>query len=198
MRLVGRQAELTRIESALAAAATSRDTPNRLEVVSISGDAGIGKTRLAEEAAAAARKRGFVVLAGTAYPLGTAIAYGPMLEAFGNYLRGLPAVERTRSTSGLDELGRLFPDLVGARPEPIGDPALQKARLFDAVDRLLDRMADRRPVLLLLDDLHWADDARGVHLYVGRDAELSLGRNEAQLIPGAVCSERRSETIARR
>ncbi|HKF76743.1 MAG TPA: AAA family ATPase [Candidatus Dormibacteraeota bacterium] len=158
MRLVGRQAELTPITSAVAAVATSGDSP-RVRVVSISDEAGIGKTRLAEEAAAVARERGFVVLAGTAYPLGTSIAYGPLLEALGNHLRALSDFERARLTSGLEELGRLFPGLVGARPEPVGDPALEKARLFDAADRFLARMAERRPVLLLLDDLHWADAA---------------------------------------
>jgi hypothetical protein len=63
-----------------------------------------------------------------------------------------------RSTS-LEDLGRLFPDLVGGRPESIGDPALEKARLFDAVDRLLSRTTDCRPMLLLLDDIQWADVA---------------------------------------
>jgi hypothetical protein len=76
-RLAGRQAELARLASAIAAAAGSRGTPHRPGLVSISGEAGIGKTRLAEEAAAAARARGFAVLVGAAYPLGTAVAYGP-------------------------------------------------------------------------------------------------------------------------
>jgi DNA-binding CsgD family transcriptional regulator len=156
-RLAGRQAELARLASAIAAAATPRGTADPPELVSIYGEAGIGKTRLAEEAAATARTRGFAVLVGAAYPLGTAVAYGPLLEALGNHLGALPAVERVRSTSGLEDLGRLFPDLVGGRPEPIGDPALEKARLFDAVGRLLSRMAERRPVLLLLDDVQWAD-----------------------------------------
>jgi DNA-binding CsgD family transcriptional regulator len=158
-RLAGRQAELARLDSAIAVAATPRGRPDRPGLVSISGEAGIGKTRLAEEAAAAARARGFGVLAGAAYPLGTAIAYGPLLEALGNHLRALSPVERVRSTSGLEDLGRLFPDLVSGRPEPIGDPALEKARLFDTMDRLLGRMADHRPVLLLLDDVQWADVA---------------------------------------
>jgi hypothetical protein len=158
-RLAGRQAELARLTAAITAAATSRSTSDRPGLVSISGEAGIGKTRLAEEAAAAARARGFAVLAGAAYPLGTAVAYGPLLEALGSHLRALPAVGRMRSTSGLEDLGRLFPDLVGGRPEPIGDPALEKARLFDAVDRLLARTAERQPVLLLLDDVQWADVA---------------------------------------
>lgn len=129
------------------------------QVVFLSGDAGIGKSRLAAEALELARQRGFVTLQGRAHPLHAGLAYAPVVEALGPYLAALDPPRRAELVSGLKELGSLFPGLRMAAPEPLGDPALEKMRLFEAVDRLMARIAERDPVVLAVDDVHWADPA---------------------------------------
>ncbi|MDQ6899305.1 MAG: AAA family ATPase [Candidatus Dormibacteraeota bacterium] len=125
----------------------------------VSGEVGIGKTRLAEEAVALARSRGFLALCGSCSPLEGGISYAPILEAVGVHLRQVSREALTALTMGLSDLGRLFAGLKLPPPEPLGDPALEKARLFEAVTRLLERLTAKSPVALLLDDAHWADTA---------------------------------------
>ncbi len=152
--LIGRGAEMARLRAALAAASEGRGG-----AVLLSGEPGIGKTRLANELIEIAGLQGFTVLEGPAYPLEGSLAYAPVLAAFGPLLRRLDPAGRSRLVSGLTDLGRLFADLHLPPTEALGDPALEKTRLFEAVARLLERLARRSPVLLFLDDLHWADPA---------------------------------------
>jgi predicted ATPase len=125
----------------------------------LTGEAGIGKSRLAHEACSLARERGFLVLEARAYPLEGGLAYAPILAAFGPYLRRLDPNRRARLCSELAHLGRMFTDVRLPTPEPLGDRDLEKTRLFEAVARLLERIARETPVVLFLDDLHWADPA---------------------------------------
>lgn len=122
-------------------------------VALIEGEAGIGKTRLAEELVAAAR--GAAVLAGRAHQEESALAFGPMVEALrgrlredGGWVAALP--ERT-----LAEAARLLPEL-GPAPPPLDAPAAQ-ARFYEGV---WDALVAAAPGgVLLLDDAHWADEA---------------------------------------
>jgi DNA-binding CsgD family transcriptional regulator len=152
--LVGRGAEMDWLAGRL-----SITTHGQGCAMFLIGEAGIGKTRLAHEALALAREQGFLVLEGCAYALEGHLAYAPILAAFGPFLRRLDSPRQARLVSGLPDLGRLFADLHLPAPEPLGDPALEKTRLFEAVARLLERLTREAPVLLFLDDLHWADPA---------------------------------------
>ncbi|MPZ73356.1 MAG: AAA family ATPase [Nitriliruptorales bacterium] len=154
MDLVGRRTELSSVAAALDAAATGT-----ARVVGLVGEAGIGKTRVAREAVALAEQRGFAVLTGRAPPLEMTVAYAPMLEALGGYLRALDVVARAAMTNGLPELGILFGSLIAGRPEPLADPALEQSRLFEAVARVMERIEQHAPILLLIDDAHEADAA---------------------------------------
>lgn len=152
--LVGRGTEMARLEAQL-----SRTAHGQGRAMFLVGEAGIGKTRLAHEALALAREQGFLVLEGSAYALEGRLAYAPILAAFGPFLRRIDSPRQARLVSGLPDLGRLFTDLRLPAPLPLGDPALEKTRLFEAVARLLERLTRETPVLLFLDDLHWADPA---------------------------------------
>src|SRR6266542_911862 len=152
--LVGRSEELGRVLAALRRAAAGSGG-----ALLLAGEAGIGKSRLAVEALALARQRGFQTLEGAAYPLQADLAYAPVLEALRPCLAGLEPGRLAALVSGLPDLGRLFAGLHLPPPEPLGDASLERTRLFEAVSRLVERVAAERPVALLVDDLHWADAA---------------------------------------
>jgi DNA-binding SARP family transcriptional activator/tetratricopeptide (TPR) repeat protein len=164
--LVGRQeelAELTRLWQLVSpdrdsAAASSGLRPPR--IVLLAGDAGIGKTSLAAELARRAHDDGAVVLAGRAPEEGLA-PYQPFLEALSHYFAtaSLDDIRSAVREHG-PELARLVPELRRRVPElptaPV-EPEAERYRLFEAVVGLLSSVSQRAPVLLLLDDLHWAD-----------------------------------------
>jgi class 3 adenylate cyclase/DNA-binding CsgD family transcriptional regulator len=150
--LVGRQPELARFEEALAEAAGDRG-----QIVFVVGPMGMGKTRVAEEGLALARSRQFLTLIGRTPAAGSGLAYAPILSAFGALLRSLDAPDRDGLVGDLPHLGRLWPELGLPPPAPVQDPDLERALLFEAVARLLERLAAQSPVVLFVDDLHWAD-----------------------------------------
>jgi DNA-binding CsgD family transcriptional regulator len=150
---VGRQAELGRLRKAL-----SRAQAGEPAVVLISGEAGVGKTRLVQEIVREAAQAGARTLTGSCVGLGGAgIALSPLVDA----LRGL-----ARST-GPEELDRLLGPARGqlARLLPELDPAAASAaaqegsaaQLLEHVLGLITRLAAGRPLLLVMEDLHWAD-----------------------------------------
>jgi predicted ATPase len=151
--LVGRRVELSLLASALDTAAHGE-----CSVVALSGDAGIGKSRLAEECVALARDREFVVLEGGASLYQQDLPYASIVEALRPVVRD-DSQERARLVEGLSDLRRLFDELPVAAPSPVGDPGVERTRLFEAVCRLLERVSARQPLLLVLDDLQWADSS---------------------------------------
>jgi class 3 adenylate cyclase len=151
--LVGRQDELSQLEDALLSA-------NRGDgrFVMLGGEAGIGKTRLATELAKRARKLGCAVLWGSCSEAELALPYLPFVEALGNHLDAHAAAVRAHLGPAAAELAQLFPQLADGPPTPpVGDPAQAKLRLFESVVTLLEVSARERGLLLVLDDVHWAD-----------------------------------------
>ena len=155
---VGRGTDLDALDRIYAEAADGRR-----RLVLVHGEPGIGKTRLAAEFARRAHQDGAIVLYGRCDEEGL-IAQQPFLEALRQYVSTCPPQElprRLQHASG--ELLRVVPELAGRvadLPAPLmGDPEGARSRLFEAVARLLCDAAQHAPVVLVLDDLHWADKA---------------------------------------
>jgi len=178
--LVGREQELATL---LADLAVARQVAGGVGFVF--GEPGIGKTRLLTELAERAHTAGTLVLLGHAYDSDAGLPYGPFVEA----LRGLVRAgdsERLWSQSGSSMAGVavLLPELADRLPDPSAgraeSPELDRPRLFDAVTELLFAAAHSAPggLLLVLEDLHWADAASLVLLqHLGRrlaEAPLQL------------------------
>jgi DNA-binding SARP family transcriptional activator len=145
-----------RVEGQLSTAAD--EAPGRL--VLLTGEAGIGKTRLVAELARDAHAGGALVLAGRA-PEETLVPYQPFIEALRHYVLGAPSSELRSTTREYgSELARLMPELRRRAPDlpaPPDEPATERYRLFEAVVGLLAEISESAPVLLVLEDLHWAD-----------------------------------------
>ena len=156
--LVGRRRELTELSRLWAEARTG--APKQDRIVVIAGDAGIGKTSLAAHLARRAHADGGVVLAGRS-PEEALVPYQPFLEALRHYVASAPADELRRTMRDYaPELARLVPELsrrLGELPSPVSEPESERYRLFEAVVGLFESISARAPILLVLDDLHWAD-----------------------------------------
>jgi predicted ATPase/class 3 adenylate cyclase len=152
--LVGRLSEISLLEDALLAALRGDGG-----VVIVGGEAGMGKTRLVTELADRARRRGCVVVSGVCSEAELSLPYLPFLEAIGNYLakEDVRAL-RDRLGPAADDLAQLFPQM--GRPAAAGSDASQaKLRLFESILLLLRDAARSNALLLILEDLHWADPA---------------------------------------
>ncbi len=146
--LVGRASERARLTQLWRASERGR-----AQLVLVTGEPGIGKTRLVEELRAWCAHRGAATAEARSYPAEGALAYGPVAA----WLRSdALAARRVRLDRGrLGELARVLPEVPGLpRPEPLPESE-QRQRLFDALARAI--LAAAGPLLLVADDLHWAD-----------------------------------------
>ncbi|KJK35422.1 regulatory protein [Streptomyces variegatus] len=148
---VGRAEELGTLHDALA-----RAREGEPQALLIGGEAGVGKTRLVEEFAAAARRRGAVVALGGCVEIGAdGLPFAPFSTALRALRRELPG-ELTAAAAGQEEeLARLLPELGESRAGRHDEDGM--ARLFELTARLLERVAAEHTVVLALEDLHWAD-----------------------------------------
>lgn len=155
--LVGRREELSRLTEAMQAAEKGAG-----RVLFLSGEGGVGKTRLATAAAAAAAKRGWSVATGRAYPVETGVPYALFSDALLPLIRKIePSSLSVLTRGGAAELGYLFPALAatGERSRAAAglDAAEFKARLLWNFSQFLGRLAAKQPLLIVLDNLQWAD-----------------------------------------
>jgi DNA-binding NarL/FixJ family response regulator len=150
--LVGRTGELSELQLLLAG------SPERAAIVS--GDAGVGKTRLLAELIDRAEQAGVLCLTGHCLDFGDAnLPYLPFGEAFSTLAAAEPGLtEQLRSRLG--PIRRLLPAGSGPSRQPEEDPSrVDRAALYDGVLSSLETAAEHSPVLLLIEDVHWADQA---------------------------------------
>ena len=154
-QLVGRSAELEELDRALAE--LEQGAAAALELV---GEPGIGKTRLLAELAGRADSRNYLVLAGSASELEQDLPFSVFVDSLDEHIRGLEP-ERLDELD-LDvrtELSTVFPTLSGFDSGRAPAPQHERYRSHRAVRELLELLARTRPLVLILDDLHWADPA---------------------------------------
>ncbi len=149
-------------EQATLARALERVAAGERQVVLLGGEPGIGKTALAAVTARSVAKDGGVVLYGRCPEVGA--PYQPFVDSLAHYVRYAPRFELEGHVTRFGgELIRLVPSLAHRVPEaspPLSsDPDTERYLAFTAAVGLLADASSRRPVLLILDDLHWADEA---------------------------------------
>lgn len=161
--LHGRKAEMDRLRAAMEKVESSTAT-----AVLLAGDAGVGKSRLVEELTTEATSRGAMVLTGHCLEAGeVALPYLPFTDALGQI-----GTEHTALIQARPALGRIMPELAPPRSTeaPPIEPALRERgprveqnigqlQLFDAVLGLLGELSERYPLVLVIEDAHWADES---------------------------------------
>jgi DNA-binding NarL/FixJ family response regulator len=197
--LVGREGELGLLEGALGDLETGRPA-----AIHVTGEPGIGKTRLLAELADRADARGYLVLRGSASELERDLPFGAFVDALDEYVRGL-APDRIAALEGplLDQLGHVLP-AISARAGGSGHAFTDERYLIHrAVRELLERLASPKPLVLVLDDLHWADagsvELLGslLHRPPGGPVCLALAARPRQLHPRVAAALERAYAAGR-
>lgn len=150
MELVGRSREIADIERAVTAA-----REGEMRALAVVGEAGIGKSVLLDAAAAAAERTGMLVLRGRAAEHEREVPFGLAVDALDDHVAGL---HPSRLAAVGPELGAVLPAAGEAGP-PVAAGAAERFRHHRGLRSLLELLGRERPVALLLDDLHWADEA---------------------------------------
>ncbi len=168
--LVGRSGQLSVLDTALAEAGSGNPS-----AFLVGGEAGVGKSRLVGEFAERSRGKGARVLAGGCLELGAdGLPFAPFTSMLRELVRDLGAdgVAALLPGGGTRELARLLPEF--GEPAGGGDAGEARARLFEQVLVLLEHLADTGPVVLVIEDAHWADRST-------RDLLAFLIRNQRAL-----------------
>ncbi len=154
---VGRQREMEQLKTALKEALAGRG-----RMLMLAGHPGIGKTRTAQELAAAAEEHGARTFWGWCYEGEGAPPYWPWVQIIRSYVNQTdPEQLLTEMGSGASPISGIVPEVRAVVPdlEPVPSLEPEQARflLFDSVSNFLKSVSDSRPLLLVIDDLHWAD-----------------------------------------
>ncbi|GEM_PF-5145591 len=158
-RVIGRDEELAQLKTWIQPAGSQ----SSLRLIGIEAEAGLGKTWLLGALARRAREEGWMVLAGAFYDREGVLPLGALRDALLDLLRLGPDRLPDLPSDILQDLLPIMPSLRGcwefsSEQQLSGDPALQRLHLFSAVERLLNWIAERRPLVLILDDVHWTDE----------------------------------------
>jgi class 3 adenylate cyclase len=174
-RFVGRGEQLEQLSSFVDEALAGRGL-----LVLIGGEPGIGKTRLTDEVATYARNKGAIVSVGRCYETEVTHPYGPIVEALRWLLQTLDPSRLTAALgAGAADVSKLVPSAsilaADAAPLPSADPEQERFRLFEHVSSFLIHASESRPLVLVLEDLHWADSAT-LQLVLHLTRRLPAGR----------------------
>lgn len=151
-RLIGRAAELAELEAAFDEAAEGAAS-----LAFLAGESGVGKSRLLHTFIDRARERGGCAIGGDCVELGSdELPYAPLVAALRGLVRENDRVLGRLSPATLQGLAQLMPEL---DPDGAGEPDEDRHRPFEALLTLLETMAEETPLVLWLDDAHWADHA---------------------------------------
>lgn len=156
---VGRVTERERLQAMVERAAEGRGG-----LVLVSGEAGVGKTRIVQEVAATAERRGMTVLVGHCIDMEAPPPYQPLVEHIQQAARALsPEALRELLGENAPEIGKLMPELRQRYDDIPETPALppeqERRYLLHGVGEFVERAARARPLLLVYEDLHWADES---------------------------------------
>ena len=171
--LIGREADLTALQVLI-----DQAKRGERQVALISGEAGIGKSRLAAETKTYAIDQGFVPLQGNCFQTDSALPYAPFLDLFRSYFAGSSPLARYHDPPAFAlELSRFLPDAAPFTPErphlllPSSlDPQQEQRRLFALLLHFFTEQATRQPLLFILEDLHWCDETSlELLLYLARN-----------------------------
>jgi len=181
--LIGRSAVIDSLDQLMFQTSGDGDSSN---VVLVSGEAGVGKSRLAAEMKARVMEKGWGILQGNCFETDNALPYAPLLDV----LRTFCAAYSGKEIAGafepvapelvklLPELNRFFPEMT---PSPLLEPESEKRRLFHALARFLVQLTEDQPRLIVIEDLHWSDSTSFEFvLFFAR--QLSMQRRQSALL----------------
>jgi DNA-binding CsgD family transcriptional regulator len=160
--LISRTRELAALHSLIDSARSGQG-----HVALISGEAGIGKSRLVAEAKTQACAQGFLLLQGNCFQADTSYPYAPLLDLLRAFFAGRPPLSLAAEQEPLlHELAGLLPDLALLFPPPFPsplphplEPTEQKRRLLSVLTQFFVSQAAQHPVLVIVEDLHWCDES---------------------------------------
>lgn len=184
--LVGRSGQLSTLDSALAGAGRAS-----LSAIMIGGEAGVGKSRLVSEFADRAHGAGARVLLGGCLELGAdGLPFAPFTSVLRELVRELGAAGVAELLPGgaARELARLLPEF--GEPAGVRDAGEARARLFEQLLILFGRLAEAGPLVLVIEDMHWADQST-------RDLLAFLIRNQPSAEGVLIVATYRSDDLGR-
>jgi DNA-binding CsgD family transcriptional regulator len=186
--LIGRAQELDVLVSALDAARA------RGGCALVAGDAGVGKSRLIAEVVGRAQVEGFLTLQGHAFERDRAFPYAPLVDLLRTLLapRQGPEILELLGPLGA-EVVKLLPELrpLGLEPSAVLEPEAERRRLCEALVQFVTRRTEAQPLVVVLEDLHWSDEASldVLHLLARRAKDLPV------LVLGSYRSEETSPSL---
>jgi tetratricopeptide (TPR) repeat protein len=188
---VGRAGESAELRRYLDRAKNGRGS-----LVMVGGEPGVGKTRLTAEFEAQARRHGLLTLTGGCYDQDTSPSYIPFIEIIESLIRSM------EPEALLGTLGETAPEVARIVPE-LRRPEQERRHLLNNIRDFFERLAGRQPLLLVLEDLHWADDSTVLSLQhmaqrINELPVLVVGTYRDMELDTAPCLARAMEEMLRR